>query len=47
MKNFLGYQCSLCGKHYDEDEVQYVCPQDGGNLDILLDITRDPQEFCP
>lgn len=47
MKNFLGYQCSLCGKHYDEDEVQYVCPQDGGNLDILLDISTIRKNFAP
>ncbi|MEA4908407.1 MAG: threonine synthase [Chloroflexi bacterium] len=36
-KTFLGYQCSLCGKEYAPDEVQYVCPQDGGNLNVILD----------
>jgi threonine synthase len=47
MNHFSGYQCSLCGKQYNEDEVQYVCPQDGGNLDILLDITSIRKNFAP
>lgn len=34
---FVGYQCSLCGKSYAPDEVTYVCPDDGGNLDVVLD----------
>ncbi|MCU0487430.1 MAG: threonine synthase [Anaerolineales bacterium] len=33
-----GYRCSLCGHEYQLDEVQYTCPQDGGNLDVILDI---------
>ena len=37
MKKFVGYQCSLCGKSYGPDEVTYVCPDDGGNLDVVLD----------
>jgi threonine synthase len=47
MNNFLGYQCSLCGKNYAEDEVQYVCPQDGGNLDILLDTATIRKNYSP
>lgn len=38
MENFIGYHCSLCGKAYNLDEIQYTCPADGGNLDVLLDI---------
>jgi threonine synthase len=34
---FVGYHCSLCGKEYGPDEATYVCPQDGGNLDVILD----------
>ncbi len=34
---FIGYQCSLCHKTYDVNEVTYTCPVDGGNLDVLLD----------
>ncbi len=37
MKSFLGYQCSVCGAQYAPDEVTYTCPQDGGNLDVVLD----------
>jgi threonine synthase len=37
---FLGYQCSLCGQEYAPDEVTYICPQDGGNLNVLLDVER-------
>jgi threonine synthase len=34
---FIGYQCSLCGAEYVPGEVTYVCPMDGGNLDVHLD----------
>lgn len=39
-KKFLGYRCSLCGQEYGVDEVQYTCPKDGGNLDVVLDYAR-------
>lgn len=47
MENFIGYQCSLCGKQYAKDEVQYVCPEDGGNLDILLNIEDIRKNYAP
>ena len=37
MRKFKGYRCSICGQEYEDGEVAYTCPQDGGNLDILLD----------
>ena len=37
VKNFVGYRCSLCGTEYGKDDVTYVCPKDGGNLDVVLD----------
>jgi threonine synthase len=37
---FLGYRCSICGTEYGPDEVTYTCPQDGGNLDVVLDLER-------
>ena len=37
MELFLGYRCSLCGKEYLPGQVDYVCPNDGGNLDVVLD----------
>lgn len=36
-QKYAGYKCSLCGKEYAPDEVQYVCPVDGGNLSVILD----------
>ena len=39
MRNiFAGYSCSLCDARYEPDEVQYTCPKDGGNLDVILDV---------
>src|SRR5512135_2247136 len=43
---FIGYRCSLCGAEYQPQEVQYVCPKDGGNLNVVLDypaIRRETQ----
>jgi threonine synthase len=37
-QKFLGYRCSLCSEEYHPDEVVYVCPKDGGNLDIVYDF---------
>ncbi len=34
---FRGYRCSVCEQEYDDSEVTYTCPRDGGNLDVLLD----------
>lgn len=46
MENFLGYTCSVCGTQYGVDEVQYVCPKDGGNLAVTLDLPAIRQT-CP
>jgi len=43
----IGYHCSLCKQEYSPDEVQYVCPKDGGNLDVLLDFNTIRQNFTP
>jgi threonine synthase len=45
MDNFLGYKCSLCGQEYTPAEVQYTCPQDGGNLDVILDHVSIRQNY--
>ncbi|MBN1667417.1 MAG: threonine synthase [Anaerolineales bacterium] len=34
---FVGYRCSICNAEYLPDQVTYTCPQDGGNLDVVLD----------
>ena len=43
--NFLGYICSLCGQEYDPGDVQYTCPKDGGNLDVIMDYVAIRQNF--
>src|SRR5512136_230710 len=40
MNKFLGYRCSICGQEYSPDQVQYNCPVDGGNLDVILDYAE-------
>ncbi len=51
MTKYLGFQCSLCGQEYEPDEakkdrlIQYTCPKDGGNLDVVLDIANI-QKYC-
>ena len=37
MAKFIGYRCSTCGTEYSPTDVTYVCPKDGGNLDVVLD----------
>ena len=38
MAKITGYQCSLCHSKYPPDVQIYVCPNDGGNLDVNLDF---------
>lgn len=38
MINYL--ECSICGSQYDPNQIQYVCPKDGGNLDVILDYEK-------
>jgi len=45
MEKFLGYQCSLCGEQYSPNQVQYTCPKDGGNLDVILDYAAIRQNY--
>ncbi|MBI5823628.1 MAG: threonine synthase [Chloroflexi bacterium] len=47
MKNFSGYKCSLCGAEYLQGQVTYTCPNDGGNLDIILDYDTIKKKFQP
>lgn len=47
MDKFLGYKCSLCGHEYLPSEVQYTCPRDNGNLDVVLDIRQIQQTLGP
>lgn len=46
-EHFIGYVCSLCGKEYGPDEVTYVCPADGGNLNVVLDYAGISRDYSP
>lgn len=43
--HFIGYTCSICGAQYQSQEVAYVCPKDGGNLNVVLDFPKLRQEL--
>jgi threonine synthase len=47
MAKFSGYRCSLCGSEYLPGQVTYVCPKDGGNLDIVMDHETLKKKFHP
>lgn len=42
MANVLQLRCSVCGRVFSPDEVQYTCPVDGqiGTLDVLYDYEQ-------
>lgn len=44
-QKYIGYRCSLCGKEYEPEAMRYVCPLDGGNLDVILDYETIRQNF--
>ena len=45
MNKFLGYTCSICGTEYACSQELYVCPKDGGNLDVVLDIATLKRKY--
>jgi threonine synthase len=47
MGHFIGFKCSLCGHEYQPLEVQYTCPHDNGNLDVVLDFQYILQTLGP
>lgn len=47
MNHFAGYKCSLCAMEYGISEAEYICPKDGGNLDIVLDYATIRRNFLP
>lgn len=47
MTKFTGYRCSLCGTEYLPGQVTYICPHDGGNLDVVLDYDALRKKFQP
>jgi threonine synthase len=47
LSKFTGYRCSLCKKEYLPGQVTYTCPDDGGNLDIVLDYDAIRKKYQP
>lgn len=47
MSKLLGYRCSLCGQEYELKGIQYTCPKDNGNLDVVLDYKSISQKINP
>ena len=47
MSTYLGYRCSQCGRTYPPADVVYTCPEDGANLDVLLDVDSIRSENSP
>jgi threonine synthase len=47
MAKYVGYRCHRCGREYPPAEIFYTCPEDGANLDVLLDVERIRAETSP
>jgi threonine synthase len=47
LSKFRAYRCSVCNTEYSPDEVNYTCPSDGGNLDVVLDYERIRAQVTP
>src|ERR1044071_3127319 len=45
MSNAIGFKCVECARRFGLDEVQYVCAQCGGNLDVLYDYEKIAAQF--
>jgi threonine synthase len=46
MDHVTGLKCTVCGEVYRPDEVEYVCPNDGGNLDVQYDYNRIAEQVA-
>jgi len=44
--NFEGYRCSLCGAEFGPEGQRYLCPRDGGCLEVVLDLRRARRELA-
>lgn len=47
MGEYLGYRCSQCGRSLPPGDIVYVCPDDGANLDVVLDLERIRSTTAP
>ncbi len=49
MNHITSLKCLICGKEYQPDEVEYVCPDHGyeGILDVQYDYGLISRSFSP
>jgi threonine synthase len=47
MAQFSGYRCSVCGIEYAPEKVTYLCPVDGGVLDVQMDWGKIAKKLKP
>src|SRR5260370_8866998 len=47
MDHVLGFECVDCSRRHSVGDVEYVCPECGGNLDVLYDYDRIAAGFSP
>jgi threonine synthase len=40
MNHVLGFECVDCSRHHDSADVEYVCPDCRGNLDVIYDYDQ-------
>src|SRR5262245_53892501 len=40
MNNVTGFKCVECARSFSPSEIEYVCPDCGGNLDVIYDYER-------
>jgi threonine synthase len=45
MNNVIGFKCFECARSFSVSEIEYVCPDCGGNLDALYDYERVGKEL--
>ncbi|MEK7829904.1 MAG: pyridoxal-phosphate dependent enzyme, partial [Acidobacteriota bacterium] len=45
MTDFIGFRCLECSREYRVSDIEYTCPDCGGNLDALYDYERTGQQF--
>lgn len=47
MNTSFSYECSICGKTYNSEEITYTCYADGGNLNVILDYDTIREKYQP
>jgi len=45
MNKFLGYRCSICNEEFPFSNDLYTCPNDNGNLDVVLDTATIRRKY--